>query len=295
VAPETGTQSEVDGDWTFTDHFLPLADGLNVHYVEGTRSGAATGRTLLALHGMGSYGGAWRAVLKNVPSVDRAILPDLRGHGRTDWTTSGYWLSDYAADIAELAEKLDLAQFDLAGHSLGARVSMVLAPQVGDRMRTMTLSDTGPEVSREGALKAKAIADTGSTSKHFRSPEAVSESLRKEHPDWVQEAIDLRARDLFRENWAGRWVPRGDPEVEHLLGRAGLKEVQDMWDGLAATKAPTLLIRGQQSYLLDDTLAQRMCDALDKPTLAALNLSHEMLYVRPDLVGDTIDAFLREN
>jgi pimeloyl-ACP methyl ester carboxylesterase len=87
-------------------------------------------------------------------------------------------------------------------------------------------------------------------------------------------------------------VPRGDPEVEHLLARAGLKEIPDMWAGLEATKVPTLLIRGMQSYLLDDDLAKRMCDALEQPTYVELDLSHEMLYVRPDVVGRTIDEFL---
>lgn len=292
MVPEATIVGDKDGAWSFTDRYLDV-NGLRLHYVEATRAGGDADRTLLALHGMGSYGGAWRAVLSNLPSVDRAILPDFRGHGVSDWTTQGYWLADYAADITQLIEQLELTDIDLAGHSLGARVSMVLAPQVIGALRTVTLSDTGPEVSREGALKAKSIAATGSTSKHFRDQAAVAAALRAEHPDWAQEAVDLRAELLYRENWAGRWVPRGDPEVEHLLGRAGLKEVDDMWAGLAATTVPTLLIRGMKSFLLDDELAKRMCDALPQPTLAELDLTHDMLYVRPDLVADTIDGFLR--
>jgi pimeloyl-ACP methyl ester carboxylesterase len=294
VATATSTQLDIEG-WNFEDGSTVVGDGLRLHHLVGRRSTSRGGRTLLALHGMGSYGAAWCAVARHVPAVDTVVLPDLRGHALSDWTTEGYWLRDYAADIQHLVTTLDLRDVDLAGHSLGARISMILAPRIQDRLRTVTLSDTGPEVSRSGALKAKAIAANGTTATSFRDQAAVAAALREEHPDWVEEAVDLRARLLFRENWAGRWVPRGDPEVEHLLGRAGLAEVQDMWDGLAAITVPTLILRGMRSYLLDDALAQRMCDALAEPTLRELDLSHEMLYVRPDIVGATIDAFFREH
>jgi pimeloyl-ACP methyl ester carboxylesterase len=289
---DSGARLDIEG-WTFEDGHTLVADGLRLHHLVGRRDTPSGGRTLLALHGMGSYGAAWCAVARHVSTVDTVVLPDLRGHAHSDWTTDGYWLRDYASDVEQVVTGLGLEDLDLAGHSLGARVSMVLAPRILDRLRTVTLSDTGPEVSRSGALKARAIATNAPTATSFRHEAAVAVALRDQHPDWVQEAVDLRARLLFRENWAGRWVPRGDPEVEHLLGRAGLAEVQDMWNGLAAITVPTLILRGMRSYLLDDALAQRMCDALAQPTLRELDLTHEMLYVRPDLVGAAIDEFLR--
>lgn len=281
--------------WTFTGEHRTGAAGLRLYHLTGRRNVRTGGRTLLALHGMGSYGAAWCAVARHLDTVDTLVLPDLRGHGLSSWTTDGYWLRDYAADVAQLVEDLDLRDVDLAGHSLGARVSMVLAPQLQERLRTVTLSDTGPEVSRPGAQQAASIAATGSTSRSHRSREAVAQALRDEHPDWAQECIDLRTRLLYRENWAGRWVARGDREVEHLLGRAGLVEGQTMWAGLRSLTVPTLVLRGRQSYLLDAGLAGRMCAALADPTLCELELSHELLYVRPDLVGAAIDGFLREH
>lgn len=276
--------------WRVTSHELRLAGGRRIHYLDARRVDAGGDRELLALHGMGSFGAAWLGAIQHMPTVGRAVLPDFRGHGHSDWTTEGYWLSDYAADTEALVDHLGLSNFDLAGHSLGARVSMVMAPRLD--VSTVTLSDTGPEVSRSGALKAKSIAATGSTSRSYRDRDAISAALREEHPDWVQTAIDVRARDLFRENWAGRFVSRGDPEVEHLLGRAGLKEVDDMWAGLGAITTPTLLVRGRDSFLLDDELAQRMIATIQHPTYVELPLTHEMLYVRPDLFGTTVDEFL---
>jgi pimeloyl-ACP methyl ester carboxylesterase len=286
--PGAGTL-DVDG-WTVTAHDVALSDGRGIHYLDARRSDGGGDRELLALHGMGSFGAAWLGAIQHMPTVGRAILPDFRGHGHSDWTMSGYWLADYAADTEELVGLLGLAGFDLAGHSLGARVSMVMAARLA--VTTVTLSDTGPEVSRSGALKAKSIAATGSTSRSYRNRDAIATALREEHPDWVQAAIDVRVRDLFRENWAGRFVPRGDPEVEHLLGRPGLKEVDDMWAGLGAIDVPTLLVRGRDSFLLDDELAQRMVSTMQHPTYVELPLTHEMLYVRPDLFGAAVGEFL---
>lgn len=286
VHPDPGPDA-----WECTRHTVELSNGLSLHYVDARRQDSGPGRTLVALHGMGSFGSAWLPAVRHMGSVNRAILPDLRGHGHSSWTTEGYWLRDYAGDVRELVERLDLGDFDLAGHSLGARISMLLSPTL-EGARTVTLSDTGPEVSRTGALKAKSIAATGSTARHYRDAAAVATALREEHDDWTQEAIDLRVRELFRENWAGRLVPRGDPEVEHLLGRAGLAEVDAMWQGLSALQRPLLLVRGSRSFLLDDDLSSRMMDAAQDPTYVQLDLTHDMLYVRPDLFGSTVDGFL---
>src|SRR5262245_44824333 len=49
----------------------------------------------------------------------RVIAHDRRGHGRSTQTDTGNEMDTYAADVAELAEKLDLKNAIHVGHSTG--------------------------------------------------------------------------------------------------------------------------------------------------------------------------------
>lgn len=291
----SGVLERVPGEaWARRQEVLAVGDR-DLYFQEFRRAGIdaeGTGRTLVALHGMSSHGDAWRPIVARLGAVDRVVCPDFRGHGFSSWTREGYWLADYADDTLALADHLGLGQFDLLGHSLGARVSMVLGNLAKDRIRSVVLSDTGPEVSREGALKAQAISATEREASSFRDPSAVRAALVAQHPAWPDDPIDIRTERLYRENWAGRWVHRGDPEVTYLLGRAGLREVDDMWAGLRSTPAPLLLLRGASSFLLDDELTARMRAANPGLEYVELELPHDMLYEDPDTTSAVIDGFL---
>src|SRR6187549_1927392 len=49
----------------------------------------------------------------------RVIAHDRRGHGRSSQTADGHDMDTYAADVAELAEALDLKDAIHSGHSTG--------------------------------------------------------------------------------------------------------------------------------------------------------------------------------
>ena len=48
----------------------------------------------------------------------RFVLPDLRGHGYSDWTRDGYWLAQHAHDLSGLCERLPDTEIDLVAPSL---------------------------------------------------------------------------------------------------------------------------------------------------------------------------------
>src|SRR5262249_31676751 len=52
----------------------------------------------------------------------RCVAMDRRGHGRSDQTWGGNDMDTYAADVAELMDKLDLKDAVIVGHSTGGGV-----------------------------------------------------------------------------------------------------------------------------------------------------------------------------
>ena len=265
---------------------------LGLHLLDAQRQGASGGgRTLLMLHGMGAYADAWRPVIPKLAGIDRVICPDHRGHGRSDWSRDGYWLHDYATDARDLLDQLGIDEVGVVGHSLGARVAMVLAPMLAERLSSLALLDTGPEVSRSMARQALAQASAPGPLPGFNSEEKLMAFLREVHPDFAEEQLQIRARSLYRLNWSGMLVPRTDPEVYWLLGRESRREVGDAWAGLRATKAPTLVVRATASSLLDEELGQRMMEALPDGRLQDLAVGHFMHCEAPALVAEALNAF----
>jgi pimeloyl-ACP methyl ester carboxylesterase len=280
------------GSWEWADRWTAAGD-LRLHHLEARRSAAPdNGRTLVALHGLQSHAAAWRPLVERLGSVDRVVCLDFRGHGESDWTRSGYWLADYAGDVVALLDDLELPVVDLVGHSLGARVSMVLCGRAPDRFRTVTLADTGPEVSRAAALQARDAGKAKQQADGFRDLDAVREYVRTGNPRFPEEAVEIRATQLYLRNWAGKYVMRGDREVTWILGSAGLREVPDMWKGLETVSAPLLLIHAMESFLLDDELARRMLNSIADPTYVRLPADHYAMYNAPDLFAAALDEFL---
>ena len=59
----------------------------------------------------------------------RVIAHDRRGHGKSDQPWYGNSMDQYADDLAELIEKLDLRDLILVGHSTSAAMARSASPR----------------------------------------------------------------------------------------------------------------------------------------------------------------------
>ena len=96
------------------------------------------------LHGNYASPRWWRPVTERMPPRCRALVPALRGSGRTRGTTTSFSMAQLAADLCEFAEALRLPPFHLVGHSLGGAVAMQFALDYADRVRTLVLAAPAP-------------------------------------------------------------------------------------------------------------------------------------------------------
>jgi len=97
-------------------------DGLDI-WVERAGSG---GPTLLLAHGAGCVGGVWDGLVGILEQhwPGSWVIPDLRGHGRSDHTAD-YSVGALAADMAVLLRDAD--EGVICGHSMGGLIAMALA------------------------------------------------------------------------------------------------------------------------------------------------------------------------
>src|SRR5438046_4762158 len=72
----------------------------------------------------------------------RVTVFDLRGHGRSQITPSGYTPDNLAVDLACLLDQLGIGSAHLLAHSFGGVVALRFALQRPERVRSLVLADT---------------------------------------------------------------------------------------------------------------------------------------------------------
>lgn len=96
---------------------------------------------------MGVHGLAANCAFWNIRAASAFTLVadvttyDLRGHGRSQVTTSGYTIESMARDLKELLDTLDLEKIYLLGHSYGGALSLYFALHYPHRVKKLILAD----------------------------------------------------------------------------------------------------------------------------------------------------------
>jgi 3-oxoadipate enol-lactonase len=239
-----------------------VRDGLRVHYdVAGSGEVSA-----LFAHGLTGTGAAdWRLMLPVLTSHYRCVVPDLRGHGRSDYRADGFSVDAMRADVQALIAHEEMGQPHLVGFSMGAELLLSLELEHPGTARALVLigPSTGcpPDRGGYGAI-------TGDPP-HWPN---LLRRLHDEHhgPDhW---------RTLFR-HIAGSWGER--PEV-------GPEELQRL-------SCPILVVQGADEVPYKKRQVQTLVEAVPSARLEVLSGADHPVHVqRADAVNALVRDFLLE-
>lgn len=116
------------------------------------------GSPVLLLHGLGSTGGEWELVVPELAARHRCIVPDVRGHGRSDKPAGPYSVPLFARDIAALCDQLGVASLHVVGLSMGGMIAFQLAITRPDLVRSLVIINSGPEMVPRTWQAALAVA-----------------------------------------------------------------------------------------------------------------------------------------
>src|SRR5512147_134633 len=99
------------------------ANGAQFHY---TRTGDGTKPALVLAHGFSDNGMCWLPVARDLEADYDVILPDARGHGKSQRVQPGEWVN-HASDLAGIIQALGLDRPVVGGHSMGGSTAGALA------------------------------------------------------------------------------------------------------------------------------------------------------------------------
>jgi len=244
-------------------------NGIQLAY---TRIG--TGKPLVLVHGYPLDHSIWNEVLPLLEKDFDIILPDLRGFGGSDTVESQYQISDMAADIAGLLDKLGIEKAVIAGHSMGGYISLAFARAYPDRVAGL------------GLIASQALADAPAN-KTVRY-EAAAE-IMKSGVEPVAESMsakltpDKRVQAYVRELIASQ-RPAG------LAGALkAMAERDDSFPILSSFEFPVVVIHGALDALIPVQRAQEIKAEIPHATLTKLpGIGHMPMMEDPQSTANTL-------
>lgn len=120
-------------------NYLETEDGAKIYFED-----QGAGRPIVLVHGWLCSSNFWRRNVPDLATAFRVVSPDLRGHGNSSKILTGHTVRQYARDVRDLIELLDLHDFTLVGWSLGGSVILSYYQQYGrdDRVAGLGIVDS---------------------------------------------------------------------------------------------------------------------------------------------------------
>jgi pimeloyl-ACP methyl ester carboxylesterase len=112
------------------------------------------GRPVILLHGFPDSARLWRHQVKALSANGyRAIVPDLRGYGRSDkpGDVESYSLPLLAGDVVAILDSLGIERAHVVGHDWGAALAWVVASLLPDRVDHLVALSVGHPAAFAGA------------------------------------------------------------------------------------------------------------------------------------------------
>ena len=225
--------------------YFTTTAGVSIYYKDW-----GTGQPVVFSHGWPLNADAWDDQLNLVASNGyRAVANDRRGHGRSTQTWDGNHMDQYADDLAELIDYLDLRDVVLVGHSTGggevcrylgrhgtARVAKaVLVGAVAPLMLKTDANPKGTPIQAFDAIRAGVAADR---SQYYQDLSASFYGANR-----PGSSVSQGLRDSF-------WLMAMSVGVKGALDCIKAFSETDLTKDLKTFDIPTLIVHGDDDQIV---------------------------------------------
>jgi pimeloyl-ACP methyl ester carboxylesterase len=247
------------------------------------------GQPLILVMGIGYDSTLW--TLAQVPALSQKfqiVIFDNRDAGRSSQAISAYTIADMADDTAGLMDALDIKQAHVCGLSMGGMIAMELALRHPGRLDRMILTGS------TGA-PARAAFHPIMTWNWVKANDKTGETFACQQFTWLFSKAFLRNREAVQQTVA---MLSSNPnpvtlQAYHRQAQAFLRF--DVLDRLAAVKAPTLCIVGEQDLLTPVHECREVADRIPGAKFEVIRgdgSSHVVPIERPDEFNGLVTRFL---
>ena len=231
------------------------------HEIHFTQWGDPSAPTVLMWHGLARTGRDFDTLARALSPLFHVVCPDTIGRGLSGWSSNpaeDYVIPTYCGHAVELMDRLGVERVRWVGTSMGGLVGMALAgtPQTARRVERLVINDVGPVPNLPAIERIRAyVAQVPefATVQHFEAfmRLAYAGFGTLSDAEWRHLAETSVRR---REN--GKFSAHYDPAAMQVFAEVG--GAFDFWPLYDAIRCPTLVLRGENSDLLEPHVAEEM-------------------------------------
>ena len=291
--PEITSMDELP--YPFATQKLSLPSGIEIAYFD---EGSGP-KTLLMVHGLGSYAPAWKENIAALSAGYRCIAIDLPGYGKSSKGKYDGSMRFYADVLKAFTDELRLENVTLFGHSMGGQISITAALAYPETFRELVLlSPAGFETFHAGQRQwfREVITARGV---YLTSVESIQANI-----GWNFYKMPRSAEFMVRD----RIAMRGCKEFEgycYIIPQCVQGMVDDpVFDHLPDLQARTLVIFGKNDNLIPNrflnpgttaAIAEQGAAQIPDVQLEVIpKAGHFVHFERSELVNGIVMDFLKE-
>ncbi|MEN6621006.1 MAG: alpha/beta hydrolase [Smithella sp.] len=268
------------------------SNGIKIHYY---RTGGDKPKVVFS-HGAGDDGLCFTRIAKELEKNYDLIMPDARGHGKSDIGSGDYSTKQRVADLVGFIKELKLDRPIIGGHSMGADTSMNLAAEYPDMVRAIYLEDPPllmPGETFGSGEKAVKMEDVGKMMVKFMR-------TFKRLPKFISMIMARKVSPTYPDDEIIPWVNSKRRVSNDFLNSMDSMGVNDNSPVELFTRinVPVLLIIGDKSKMsiVSEETASLVAGVNPKVKVARFeNASHDIRRTRFDGYMPALSSFLAEN
>lgn len=248
---------------------------------------AGSGLPLVLLHAFPLSSAMWFAQREGLSDACRVITPDLRGWGGSPLGADDPSIDLMADDVAALLAAKSIDRAVVGGQSMGGYVTMALLRRHPDRVLGLVLADTkagaDPEAARATRERnaARMLAD--------QRPDVLLEEVL---PGLVGTTTKERRALVYGRV---RGLIQAAPPPAAAWSLRAMANRPDSFDVLRKSRAPALILVGEEDQLTTVADAQAMADAVPEARMVTVpEAGHLVAVEQPEAFNEAVRHFLAD-
>ena len=271
----------------YTSRFIE-SGGVRLHYLD---YGTAGRPPMLCVHGGAAHAHWFDFVAPGFGADYHVRALDQRGHGESAWAVPpAYSYADYASDLAATANKLDLHDFILVGHSMGGTVALMYAANYPGRVGRLVVVDSTLQLTGDRVATLRDVGSRQGSSYATREEFIARYRVRPAGNTTAPAIIRYLARFSARQASDNTWQNRFDRNV---YARRETVNGLPCWNQI---RIPALLVKGEYSQRITPHIIAEVKARCPHVELAEVTRSdHHVTLDNPAGFTHAVNAFLAKH
>lgn len=245
-----------------------------------------SGLPVVLIHGFPLSGKIWDFQIPVVGTRARAIAPDLRGFGQSEFTDTEYSMELFAYDIKTLLDTLNIKNAVLAGISMGGYIAFEFYRLFPASVKAMILLDTRAGTDSEEGKKAR-------INLAMRARNGEIEQITEEWIDKLLASATIKSNKTIVERLRNI-IGSTNPETIARVSLAMMKR-RDSTMMLRDISCPVLILVGEQDKLTPVEESKAMASMINGARIEVIKeAGHLTCFEAPEQVNNSILSFLSE-